>query len=150
MVSSVTRSLGYNYKAVDIDLGEIFLKFPLHPQLQPYSCMDPTLFKPDIVSNISYFKYPAEKWLLLMNTMDWMGLKTSPEWACRSYYFAEEFVREDESCINNLSRWNRVILNLIRNSNYNPALPNFTKWNDKYQQMVGDIKAYVNDIRALE
>ena len=35
------------------------------------------------------------------------------------------------------------------NSNFNPALPNVYKFNDIVNRISGDIKAYVDDLRAL-
>jgi hypothetical protein len=40
---SALRVLHYNYFSVDLDLGEMFLNFPLHRDLQPYSGVDVTL-----------------------------------------------------------------------------------------------------------
>jgi len=42
---SMVRALNFNYKAVDIDLGEMFLNFPLHKKLITYSGVDLTPFK---------------------------------------------------------------------------------------------------------
>ena len=51
MSSSMTRSLSFNYKVVDIDLGEMFLNFPGHPSLQPLSGVYITPFKEDLIKH---------------------------------------------------------------------------------------------------
>jgi hypothetical protein len=45
---SATRVLDFDYKTVDIDLGEMFLNFPLHETFQEYSGIDLTPFSPEI------------------------------------------------------------------------------------------------------
>ena len=147
MASSMTRVLGYNYKSVDIDLGEMFLNFPLDPQLIPYSVMDITPFREKILE--SYPNLPDKKQVYVANTRCWMGFRPSPEWSCRFYYLAEEFVRGNEADPKNPLHWSEVKLNLIGNKDYNPSLPNVMKWNGVYQRIAGDIKAFVDDLRAI-
>ena len=147
MASSMTRVLGYNYKSVDIDLGEMFLNFPLDPQLIPYSVMDITPFREKILE--SHIDLPDKKKVYVANTRCWMGFRPSPEWSCRFYYLAEEFVRGNEADPKNPLHWSEVKLNLIGNKDYNPSLPNVMKWNGVYQRIAGDIKAFVDDLRAI-
>ena len=147
--SSMTRVLGYNYKSVDLDLGEMFLNFPLDPILRRYSGMDITFARKTISERLPLLKLPPGPKLYVMNTRTWMGLRPSPEWACRFYYLAEEFIRGDEKHTSNPLRWDRVILNLMGNPDYNPTLPNVMKWNNSTQRIAGDIKAYVDDLRAV-
>jgi len=146
---SMVRVLGYNYKPVDIDLGEMFLNFPLSPLLIPYSGVDLTPFKARIKEKFKDLFCPDEKRLIATWKRDWMGFKPSPEWACRYYYIAEEFIRGNEKDPSNPLYWGKVILNLMGNPNYNPSLPNVFKWNDIVNRIAGDIKAYVDDLRAL-
>jgi len=146
----MTRVLGFNFKAVDIDLGEMFLNFPLNKKLISYSGMDLTPYKNDLSQFRKGLKSvdKAGKFYVV-NERNWMGLRPSPEWSCRYYYLAEEFIRGNEKETNNPLRWDRVILNMIGNSDFNPSLPNVFKWNAKAQRMAGEIKAYVDDLRAL-
>ena len=147
--SSMTRVLGFNYKAVDLDLGEMFLNFPLHKELVSYSGMDLSPYKRDLTEFIKSTKFENSNNLYVVNGRNWMGLRPSPEWSCRFYYLAEEFIRGNEKEPQNPLRWDRVVLNLIGNSDFNPALPNVFKWNEKAQKLAGEIKAYVDDLRAL-
>jgi len=148
--SSMTRVLGYNYKAVDLDLGEMFLNFPLDKKLVSYSGMDLSPYKKDLLDFLptSPSSHKSSH-LYAVNGRNWMGLRPSPEWSCRFYYLAEEFIRGNEKEPNNPLRWDRVVLNLIGNPDFNPALPNVFKWNETAQRLAGEIKAYVDDLRAL-
>jgi len=148
--TSMTRVLGFNYKAVDLDLGEMFLNFPLEQNLISYSGMDLSPYKKDLREFVFDSKTSSENSkLYVVNARNWMGLRPSPEWSCRFYYLAEEFVRGNEKEKSNPLRWDRVVLNLIGNADFNPALPNVFKWNEDAKRLSGEIKAYVDDLRAL-
>ena len=147
--SSMIRVLGFNYKAVDIDLGEMFLNFPLDSKLVEFSGMDITPFIKEIKTSFPGTKLPDGDRVFVTNTRCWMGLRPSPEWSCRFYYLAEEFVRGDERSQKNPLFWDKLILNLIGSPDYNPSMPNVFKWNSIAQRIGGDIKAYVDDLRAL-
>jgi len=147
--NSMTRVLGYNYKAVDLDLGEMFLNFPLDKKLISYSGMDLSPYKKDLLEFLPGSGNNSSSNLYVVNGRNWMGLRPSPEWSCRFYYLAEEFIRGNEKEVENPLRWDRVILNLIGIPDFNPALPNVFKWNEKAQRLAGEIKAYVDDLRAL-
>lgn len=146
---SMTRILGYNYKSVDIDLGEMFLNFPLNSTLQSYSGVDLGPFREDLNRLCPSIAWPDDDRTVAVWTRTWMGFRPSPEWACRYYYLAEEFVRGDERDVNNPMRWDTVILNLLGNEDFNPALPNVMKWNRLAKRIAGDLKSYVDDLRAV-
>ena len=145
---SMTRILGYNFKTVDLDLGEMFLNFPLHPSLQVFSGVDLTTFKKDLEVHLPEIEWedPNRRGDVWMR--DWMGFAPSPEWSCRFYYFAGEFVRGNIRDIDNPLRCNKVILNLIGNKGYDPSLPNVFKWNKTANRIAGDILAYVDNLRV--
>jgi len=144
---SMVRALSFNFKAVDIDLGEMFLNFPLSKKLIIYSGVDITPFRKQLHED--RLTDSANKRLLATWSRTWMGFRPSPEWACRFYYLAEEFVRGDEKDISNTLYWKSIILNLIGSEDYNPALPNVYKWNDLVSNLAGEIKAYVDDLRVI-
>ena len=144
---SMVRALNFNFKSVDIDLGEMFLNFPLSQKLISYSGVDLTPFKMQL-KNDKLAKNVNGK-LVATWSRTWMGFRPSPEWACRFYYLAEEFVRGNEQDIKNPLYWKSIILNLIGNETYNPSLPNVYKWNDLVQNIAGEIKAYVDDLRVV-
>jgi len=147
---SMIRATSYNFKFVDIDLGEMFLNFPLHATLIPYSGVDLTPFKSRLAEEkILCPKCDPNAPLYATWQRDWMGFRPSPEWACRYYYFAEEFIRGNEEEKSNPLYWKNVVLNLIGNENFNPSLPSVYKWDDIAQQIAGEVKAYVDDLRTI-
>jgi hypothetical protein len=79
------RVLDYNYYSVDMDLGEMFLNFPLHSSLQRFSGVDITPYKQDL--NITK---EGACWLRWSRT--WMGSRPSPYNAVHFHYLAEEFI----------------------------------------------------------
>ena len=148
--STMIRQLGFNYKFVDIDLGEMFLNFPLDPKLVNYSGMDVTHFKEEIQKEIPWLKFDSSSSRsIVVNTRNWMGFRPSPEWSCRFYYLGEEFIRGDEKSLENPLRWDRIILNLPGNDNFNPSLPYVMKWNDVVNRQSGNVIAYVDDLRII-
>ena len=46
-------------------------------------------------------------------------------------------------------RWDKVILNLIGNTNFDPAYPNVYKWDSHNNRIAGDLIAFIDDLRAI-
>lgn len=133
--NSLMRPTTFDSKFVDIDLGEIFFNFPLYRSLVFHSGVDLMPFKKDLVKDASLKELlpkdvNTQERLGAVCTRTWMGLKCSPEHCVRFYYLFEEFLLGDRKDSTNPLRWDRVILNLVGNENYNPSLPNVFKWND--------------------
>ena len=85
---SLCDTLHYDYKSVDLDLGEIFNNYPLHPSLKAVSGIDLSQFKEEI--KIHFPEYLIENSSLLYSwSRVWMGLRPAPYWSCRFYYFME-------------------------------------------------------------
>ena len=123
--SSMTRLLSYGYKVVDIDLGEMFLNFPLHNCLKAFCGVDLTPFKRQIFNQFPHLREQYQKGRLATHwTRLCFGWRQSPELSENYYYLAEEFVRGDRLAIDNPLRWDEVILNLVGNSDFDPSLPN--------------------------
>ena len=78
-----------------------------------------------------------------------MGLRPSTFWSARFYYLAEEFIRGNESDSDNPLYWDSLRLNLIGNKDFDPRLPNVFKWDSINQKVAGDLKAFVDDLRAV-
>ena len=150
MSNSIIRVLNYNYEVVDINLGEMFINFPLVRFFQDYSGVDLSPMIPDLVKIFPDIKHHIQNQrLTAVWTRDWMGFKSSPFWAAKFYYLAEEFLRGQELDPNNSLFWDKVSLNLLDNPNYNPAYPNVIKLNSLKILLAGDIKAYVDDLRTM-
>jgi hypothetical protein len=65
------RFLDFNYYSADLDLGEMFLNFPLHRDLQSYSGVDVTPFKTELNLDTR-----GSCWLHWSQA--WMGARPSP------------------------------------------------------------------------
>jgi hypothetical protein len=129
---------------VDIDLGEMFLNFPLHEMLQKYSGVDLSHYAAALHN---FMAGPTKKnWVHW--TRCWMGLKPSPFMAIMFYYWAEEFARGNRREKNNPLRWEFVKLNLPGDPRYDPTLPRVMKWDRAIENIVGDLVAFVDDLRA--
>jgi hypothetical protein len=140
--ATAARTLGYGYYMVDIDLGEMFLNFPLHETLQRFSGVDFSQYSADLRTAES-----SEKWWVHW-TRCWMGLKPSPFMAVRFYYLAEEFARGNRKDKNNALRWDYVKFNLPGDPKYDITLPRVMKWDSSIEKIAGDIVAFVDDLRA--
>ena len=61
----------------------------------------------------------------------------------------EEVVRGDLGDLDKLLRYDKVIVNIIGTSVYNPALPNVYKWDQVNHCVLGEIIVYVDNLRAI-
>jgi hypothetical protein len=77
-----------------------------------------------------------------------MGFRPCPYYAVRFYYWAEEFARGNIRDSDNPLKWDSVRLNLPGDPKWNPALPRVMKWNDHINNIAGNIKAFVDDLRC--
>lgn len=166
--------LDYNYYSVDLDLGEMFLNFPLPKALRAVSGIDLSPFKTDLLPLLddgkltnkkspyikegllplySVTKEEKEKefddeplWMRWERT--WMGAKPSPHGAVRFYYFAEEIVRGDPHEESNQLRWDKVRLNLPGDPDYDPSKPRVLKWDFRMDRLAGDVITFADDLRG--
>ena len=148
MSNTMTRLLSFGYRVVDIDLGEMFLNFPLHPSMQMISGVDLSPFKQEL-QNITPHHLSTNNKLVATWTRLWFGMKQSPEYAATFYYLAEEFIRGNHKDANNPLRWDTIKLNMLGDKNYNPTFPNIYKWDERAKRIAGDLIAYVDDLRAI-
>jgi hypothetical protein len=140
---SATRVLNYNYCGVDLDLGEMFLNFPLPVLFRRFSGIDLTPFK----DRLGYSHIPNAEFQLRWERC-WMGFKPSPYYATRFYYWAEEFVRGNRREKSNPLRWDEVRLNLPGDKSFDPTLPRVMKWDHEIDNIAGDVLTFVDDSRA--
>jgi hypothetical protein len=78
-----------------------------------------------------------------------MGLTPSPCYmAVRFYYFADKFARGNRLDPSNSLKWDCIKLNLPGNTNFYPTLPWVMKWDSTANKIVGDIIAFVDNLRA--
>ena len=127
MSNTMTRLLSFGYRAVDVDLGEMFLNFPLDHVLQGYSGIDLSMFRKELSHQIPT-TLEKDNRLSAIWTRSWFGLKSSPEVAITYYHLAEEFVRGKQDDLDNPLRWDEIKLNMIGEEEFNPSFPNVYKW----------------------
>ena len=134
----------------DIDLGEMFLNFPLDTKLQPYTGIDATELKKELekLDLMTVEQLESKGRLFLRWERCLMGLRSSPYNACKAMGWADDIIRGSRFDKFNIFRWDRFILNLPGMKNYNPSLPKGYKWNDYTNSMAGNFESYVDDIRS--
>jgi hypothetical protein len=105
---SATWVLNYNYCGVDLDLGEMFLNFPLPMLFRRFSGIVLTPFK-DLLG----YSHISNQELQLRWEHCWMGFKPSPYNSTCFYYWAKEFAHGNQRADKtNPLRWDEVRLNL--------------------------------------
>jgi hypothetical protein len=159
--SSATRVLDFDYKTVDIDLGEMFLNFPLAEDFQEFSGIDLTPFGSEIAEmdakSTGGTKGSARPTTTKSTDKDlpiwgrwercWMGFTPSPFYSVRFYYWAEEFVQGNRHEAGNPLRWDKIILNLPGDPGFDPTFPEVMKWDSMFGRLAGDLIAFVDDLR---
>ena len=129
-------------------MGEMFNNFPLHHSVRSASGADLTQFRDLLEEHFPEAK-PFKRRILYRWARDWMGLKASPVWSAKYYYFMEEFAIGNHTDKSNTLRWDTIILNLPGSSNFNPSLPFVIKWDSVTKMIAAAIRAYANDLRVV-
>ncbi len=143
-LTTAAQVLSFYTFSVDLDLGEMFLNFPLDPVIRPYAGIDLTPFKRHFHTSPTLPSSPLwERW-----ERQFMGLKPSPFNSVRYFYWAEEFVRGDPMSDHNPMQWDEVHLNLPGSLSYLSTLPYVMKWNGQVQRIAGDVVTYIDNLRA--
>jgi len=122
----------------DLDMGEQFLNFHLHQDLQQFCGID--------VRPLFHPARQATYWLRWTRCM--MGLRPSPYFTGQSTYYAEEVVQGEISNTSNPFHWKTVRLNLPGSEEYDPSLP----WVSRITadgRLAGTFKRYVDDLRSI-
>ncbi len=135
----------------DVDIGEMFLNFMLHPTLRILCGVDLTNYDLDL-SSLEVPVDPAEVKAWVSWNRIAMGLKWSPYQAIKSMHFAEEVTRGDRKDPNNVFSWDRVRLNLPGQPVYDPSLPWVSKVKDLEDGTVAvaaDLFTFCDDLRPV-
>lgn len=142
------RMMDFDTWLGDIDLGEMFLNFPLDPRLQPYAGVDITQFCSE--EERRGRRVVWERWNRTL-----MGFGPSPYTAIREELCGEEIVRGDRRDPENIFRWDRIRLNLPGSELYDPLLPWVSKVFSEalkdgatVERIACDFVTFVDDIRA--
>jgi hypothetical protein len=136
-VEALTRSVDETCWMGDLDIGEMFLNFCLHPDLQPFCGVDVKPYFPKEVHSDSSL---WEVWVRCM-----MGLKPSPYRCIKTLLLALEIIRGDKADSANPFHWDRIEFNLPGDPNYDPSRPRITRlWPDALFSAL--ILCYVDDM----
>lgn len=136
------RVLDYNYYSVDVDLGEMFLNFPLHESIRAYSGIDLSSYQEKLgIGN-------GKRSVWYRWTRNWMGARMSPYSSVQFCSLAEEFCRGNNKDATNPLRWDVIVLNLPGAKNYDPSKPRVYKWDRTSLCIAGDLVIFVDDVRG--
>ena len=133
----------------DVDIGEMFLNFMLHPTLRVLCGVDLSNHNIDLKDlDVPIEATEVRKWLAWNRIA--MGLKWSPYQAVKSMHFAEEVIRGDRHDPANVFRWDYVRMNLPGQADYDPSLPWVSKVKDLEDGetvIAADLFTFVDDLR---
>ena len=121
----------------DVDVGEMFLNFPLDINMRKFCGVD-----------ISWMREDGKTLWKCWNRMA-MGMKPSPFMTIRLLMWMMEIVIGDRKEKTNPFRWDHVVLNLPGTANYDPSMPRVYKWNMSSQSIACDCKFFCDDFRVI-
>ncbi len=143
------RAVDENTYMADVNIGEMFLNFMLHPTLRVLCGVDLSNYDIDLNDlEVPMESGEVRKWLAWNRIA--MGLKWSPYQAVRSMHFAEEVIRGDRQDPANVFRWDYVRMSLPGQSDYDPSLPWVSKVKDLGNDEIviaADLFTFVDDLR---
>jgi hypothetical protein len=150
---SAANVMGFGTWMADMDFGEMFHNFPMHPRVRPFAGVE----LGSLASSIRSLEKPEGKQrpTKLRWTRLFMGMRSSPYLAIRHYYWGEEFARGNPSRKDNPMGYDRIVLNLPGMPNYDPSYPKVMKWRDPNPNsksntaghVAGDVVTFVDDVR---
>jgi len=122
----------------DHDIGEMFLNFPMHESIQPFSGIDirPYCFPDSSRTHI-------ERWVRCM-----MGWVAAPYITTQSLALAKEVIFGDRLQSGNPYQWETVVLNLPGQRGYTPTLP-WVRRVTRSGEVASDCPTYVDDARII-
>jgi hypothetical protein len=123
----------------DIDVGEQFYNFLLHPTIRPFCGID---FDPYLRPSGQQTRVPWMQWQRCV-----MGLATSPHGCVKMQMLAEELVRGNPCCPFNPFFFDLVRLNLPGSERYDPSIPRVSKVDSRSGRLAADMSTYVDNVR---
>jgi hypothetical protein len=139
-VDSILRNASSSSWFGDIDLGEMFLNYPLDEDIRPYAGVDVMNVDPDEARSLKV-KRIIEHWTRCL-----MGFKPSPFVTTQIFGWGEEIIQGDVSDPSNPFFWDEVVMNLPGSQSYTPSMPWVYHWNSIEQKMVSFFGTYIDDI----
>ena len=137
--ASLVRLIQIGTYQLDMDIGEMFLNFALHPSAWKYCGVNLKGFKG--------IKLPGKHDHMVWTTL-WMGFAPSSANAVRHLSLAQEVAKGDPLDPSNPFRWDRVVMNMPASEEFDPSMPWIYKRNDRVGKIAGDCVTFVDDIRV--
>ena len=137
-IESMLRLVDHQTWLGDLDIGEMFLNFPLHELAQIYAGVDLTPYFPEDIE-----KGKGKLWLRWSRCL--VGRKPSPYQSIRTMLWAEDILRGRRDDEKNPFRWAYVRLNLPGSKDYDPSIP----WIAKFRRdgnLASEYYIYVDDV----
>ena len=134
-VDTLVNAINEDSWMADLDLGEMFLNFMLHPEIQPYCGVDLS----------PYFGKAKGGWQRWGRCA--MGLKTSPYLCVKGLLLGEEVIQGDIRDPKNSFGWDTVLLNLPGDEKYNPSEPRVKRIRKSTGKLAAIMVKYVDDLR---
>ena len=132
------RAIGPGSYMADVDIGEMFLNFVMHPDVRPFCGVDLSEYFPE------HKKENSVLWVRWSRCC--MGLKSSPYNCVQGLMHLAEQILGDPDDANNPFKWKSVEMNLPGSESYDPSLPWVFKC--RVDGMIAcDIFIYVDDLR---
>jgi hypothetical protein len=133
------RAVDEDMYMADVDIGEMFLNFILHRELQSLAGVNLTNCFPKEAGEDPKV---LETWQRAA-----MELCSSPYQAVQAMGVAEEIIRGDRSDPTNVYRWDSVKLNLPGSAEYDPNRPWVHKVRLEDGRIAADLFIFVDDLR---
>ena len=140
-VDSILRNASSSTWFGDIDLGEMFLNYPLDERVRPFAGVDVTYVDQDLQDK--HIQRIIERWSRCL-----MGFKPSPYVTTQTFAWSEEIILGNHLDETNPFFWNEVKMNFPGSTGYDPAMPWVYKWNNISKEMASFFGTYIDDIRA--
>ena len=121
--------------SADLDLTDMFLNYPLHKDLIPYSGVDYTLV----------LKSETTVWLRWLRMF--MGLTSSPYVTGKMFGWTIDIIVGDRWDPKNPFRWDTAQVNLPGMPTYDPSQPRLVRSSEG--NIAATLEAYVDDLRVL-
>lgn len=134
-VDSMLMNMNVHTWCADLDLAEMFLNYPLHKTIAPYSGVDYT----------AILKSETTVWLRWLRMF--MGFTPSPYITGKLFGWTIDIIMGDRWDRVNPFRWDSVEENLPGMPTYIPTQPRLYKMSES--RIAAAIEAYVDDLRLL-
>lgn len=140
MVDTLVSGIDEHSWLGDIDIGEMFFNFMLHPELQPYAGVD---LRPYWQEECPRNQTLWERWVRCL-----MGLKPSPYKCIKALLLAIEVVKGDRRDPCNPFQWDQIQLNLPGTTQYDPSKPRLSRLQVDGSTLASLLVSFVNDMRT--